>query len=158
LRLKEYVPLEGFYNTIRALEDFVIEDEIENILRNNSEYVIELLQEQLKQGQSGDGPTTVFGSTQYNPQTVKYKLEFGQGTGRITSFITNFMFGDFYGQMFLEVDNGLFTIKSSVSYFDKILDQSGETVMQLNQESLERLRDEIILPELEQVINTKFAQ
>lgn len=126
----------------------------QNAIIDNEGAIIELLQQQLISGISGTGePITLYGETEYSPFTVRYKKQFGSGIGGLTDRITLYMFGEFYAQMFMTVKGEVFSIKSKVPYYDKIIQRSGPEVMMLSPESMDILLELFINPEIKKVLN-----
>jgi len=130
----------------------------QNALIDNERVIIELLQEQLKAGTTGTGePTTLWGDTEYHPFTKRFKRDFGQGTGAVVDRITLYMFGDFYGSMYTTAKGETFTIKSRVSYFDKIIERSGPDVMRLSDDSMDILIRYHVNPMVEKAVTEALS-
>lgn len=142
------MPFTNLRRTISSVKDFNIAVEVREILEEAStqEYIIGLLQSQLKVGIDGDGkPVTVFGRDRYSNETV-YRKSRISGTGGITEWITYYMSGNFYLFMKVKTSGTVFDIYSDVEYFEDIILMGGESIMRLNSESMQLLRNEVIIP------------
>lgn len=150
------MPLNNFYKQIVKLQQFNVLAETADILGINGEFIAELLREQLRAGKDGRGKNvTVFGRDYYSDATVFEKERHGQGFGKFTDWITNYMSGRFYNSIRTEVEGTTFKQISDVDYFPEILRRSGSVIMELDIQSLNRLHDEILLPELKLRFNAK---
>ncbi len=114
-------------------------------------------------GMDGSGKkTTLFGVAKYKKSTIAKKKKFGVGIGRITTRITNYMTGDFYNQLKVDIKlkKGKYTgydLSSSVEYFDKIIQRSGKDILVLNSKNKRILKD-LIVKDLKQIMNKKFSK
>ena len=140
-------------NVIRKIKEaqkFDVEKETISILQKNTGFIIELLQSQLAKGKDGlNQPITIFGRDYYSDRTVFEKERHGTGLGSVTDYVTSYMTGAFWLGMNVKFSGPNFFIKSDVPYFNKIITQSGEKIMQLSPENLRILSESIVQPELD---------
>ncbi len=138
---------------IKKLVEIDLEVALQNLLIDNEGVIIELLQRQLESGISGSGdPIMLYTEKEYAPSTIAFKKRYGIGRGRITDRITLYMRGYFYEGMYTTIRGREFNVKSTVPYFDKIVERSGPDVMKLTQENFRILMEEFIEPEIRNVI------
>jgi hypothetical protein len=145
--------LENAIKKLRALKTFDVKSAVAEIIIEHSEFISDLLAMQLARGLDGDNePVFILrnGKQEYTYSyfTKELKEKYGTGLGKETRWITNYSSGAFYKELFVTVNGAIFDIKSRVPYFQKILSRSGSRIMELNQEHLEILRDQIIVPEI----------
>lgn len=152
------MPLQDFYNKIVALEELDIVEEIDNIINSNSEFIADLLAQQLAMGVDADGErVTIYGRDTYKPSTIYQKKTFGLGLGKVTDRITNYSSGMFYRELDVKAVGEEFDIFSHVDYFQKIIARSGVKIMELNSEHLQIFRDQILIPQLKLRLEQIFA-
>lgn len=148
--------LDDFYKKINAVADFDLVAETMQIINQNRGVLIQLLQDQLAAGKDGnDEPVTVFDRPFYAPETIRTKKGL-PGLSGVVSHITNYMHGDFYHYMKVLTEGQTFEIMSTVSYFDEIIYQSGDQIMELNRASLDFFAQNILFPKLQEAFNRKF--
>jgi len=151
------MPLDDFFNKIRVIEEFNIATETVRIIKDNAYFIEELLKEQLAKGIDGfKQPVTLYGSPFYKDATVWYKTFHGEGLGKETGWITNYMTGTFYRSLFVEVNGTDFFVKSNVPYYDKIVARSGEALMRLTEENLAWFSQNVVIPELQSIFSSRF--
>lgn len=144
------MPLDNFHALIVSIEEFDIRKETIDIINNSQEYLTELLKDQLALGKDGNKEEVeVFGHTYYSQRAKKEKKNV-EGLGGNIEWITNYMTGAFYANMRVDAAGTKFTFSSSVGYFDQILVQSGEVIMELNIDHLEQFSNEILKPRLQE--------
>lgn len=148
--------LDGMKQFIDDLTAFDFGQELRTIVADNAEELPELLKVQLAAGKDGDNkPVTLYGSPNYARATIEEKKINGRGLGAVTDRITNYMSGDFYRLQRAKVVGQVFSIDSPVTYFGDIVERSGESVMELNEESRLKFATEITLPSIEDVLYAK---
>lgn len=142
--------LENLRNKIKKVQEVDIPVAYQNAIIDNEEVIKELLREQLASGISGSGdPIMLYDEPGYHPFTIKYKKIYGSGLGAITDHITLYMFGSFYGRLFMTIKGSEFNIKSDVPYFGDIIRKSGSDVMKLNATSMDILLRYHVNPQVE---------
>lgn len=145
--------LEDLKRRIKKLQEIDIPVAVQNALIENEDAIIYLLHTQMESGLSGSGePIMLYGEPEYRWRTIKYKRRFGSGPGAITDRITLYMFGEFWNTMYMVIKGEEFSIKSPVSYFDKIIARSGPDVMKLNKESMDILMRYYIVPRIRELV------
>lgn len=143
------MPLSHAISNINSLRSFDVAKEIEIIINRNSEQIVTLLKNQLQQGKdSNNDNVTIFGRDYYADATVFEKERHGVGLGSFTQWITNYMSGAFYNSLSVVVKGSVFDVVSDVDYFPEITSRSGDKIMELNQENLQRFYEEILIPQL----------
>jgi len=141
------MPLGQFKKLIDNLRSFDFEKEQQEIVADNAEAITPYVLEQLAAGKDGDGKeNTIFGRRGYSPKTVAIKEANGEGLGRVTSRITNYMTGEFYETMFAKVEGKTFEEDSPVSYFGDITLYSSDALLEVNEENRKDFGQKIILP------------
>jgi hypothetical protein len=144
---------------IETLENVVntdIDQIIQDIIVEYQTVLIDLLRFQMSKGIDADGePLKGKHGSYYTDKTIAFKLAFGSGLGREIDRVTNYMFGDFYSEMYVVLEGDNFQIYSDVSYFEDIVTRSGYRAMELSEESLNEFRESYIIPELEKRLNFK---
>lgn len=149
------MPLTDLYEKIEKIRTFDVVAETMNIIREYSETISDILAMQLSQGKDKNNePVTIFGRDTYRPFTIEMKERYGTGLGKVVDVITNYMSGAFYLNLFVETEGTNFNVKSDVPYFEKILERSGNKIMELNQEHLELFTTEVLYPNLQK----RFAE
>lgn len=139
---------------LKHLQEMNVSIAYQNALIDHEEQIIELLQQQMIAGVSGDNDSIrLDGLAEYHPSTIRYKLAFGQGLGKIVDRIVLYMFGDFYAQMYTTIKGETFSIKSKVPYYDNIITRTGPNVMKLSPESMETLLNLWINPIIKEVVS-----
>lgn len=148
--------LDDFYNKIRAIQEFNIEFEALFIISENQEYLIGLLKDQLALGEDKSGkPVTVFDKPYYSQRTLREKRLMDGLSGQ-TKWITNYMTGAFYGNLKVITSGREFTFSSDVSYFDSIIYQSGDDIIELSQEHLKQFSDQVFMPLIKEAFENNF--
>lgn len=148
--------LDGMKQLIDDLAAFDFGQELRTIVIDNEAELPELLKVQLAGGKDGNNEdVTLYGSPNYARATISEKKINGRGLGAVTDRITNYMNGDFYRLQRAKVEGNIFSVDSPVSYFDDIVERSGEPVMELNEESRLKFATEITLPAIEDVLYAK---
>lgn len=80
----------------------------------------------------------------YSPVTIQYKQEEGQPYDRVTLRDT----GDFHNSFYLQIDNEKFAFDAEDWKTRDLLRLYGDEIMGLTDYNIQRLEDEILLPEL----------
>lgn len=80
----------------------------------------------------------------YSPVTIQYKQEEGQPYDRVTLRDT----GEFHHSFYLQIDNEKFTFDAEDWKTRDLLRLYGDEIMGLTDYNIQRLEDEILLPEL----------
>ena len=80
----------------------------------------------------------------YSPVTIQYKQEEGQPYDRVTLRDT----GEFHQSFYLQIDNEKFAFDAEDWKTRELLRQYGDEIMGLTDYNIQRLEDEILLPEL----------
>lgn len=93
--------------------------------------------------------------TPYTPFTIRMKLAFGQGTGRIVDHVTLFQTGAFYRSMQVISKKMEAVIKGETGKFEENIDVEG--VMGLNNENMSILIHRIIKPHFIARLKTKIT-
>lgn len=89
----------------------------------------------------------------YSPITIQYKQEMGQPYDRVTLRDT----GEFYQSFYLQIDNEKFAFDAEDWKTRDLLRLYGDEIMGLTDSNIQRLEDEILLPELmERAVKTLF--
>lgn len=89
----------------------------------------------------------------YSPITIQYKQEMGQPYDRVTLRDT----GEFYQSFYLQIDNEKFAFDAEDWKTRDLLRLYGDEIMGLTDSNIQRLEDEILLPELmETAVKTLF--
>lgn len=144
--------LEEIRDRIAAIE---LVEEVDSVLELNKDEIVRILWEQLAEGKSGFGATTLDGSLFYKASTILRKLQ-KDGLSSAIDRITLFDTGDFYFSIYLQIREEEFIFKSDIYYAPDILSRTGDSIYILNEESLLILRDTIILPALQEQINNSL--
>lgn len=141
------MPLGQFKKLIDDLRSFDFEKEQQEIVAANAEAITPYVLEQLAAGKDGDGKeNTIFGRRGYSPKTVAIKEANGEGLGRVTDRITNYMTGQFYETMFTKVEGEVFEEDSPVDYFGDITLYSSDALLEVNEENRKDFGQKITLP------------
>lgn len=150
------MPLDDFKNTIDRLAAFDFGQELQTIVEDNVEKIVPMIWDQLAAGKAGDGKdNTVFGHDAYAIQTVREKEEHGKGLGAITDRITNFMTGDFYESLRIQVEGRVFEADSDVPYFADIKAYSRDALLEVDEEHRLEFAEEITIPAITEALNAK---
>lgn len=149
------MPLANLRKRIDRLEAFNMESEVERIIRENSDWLLSKLRQQLSKGIDADGaPVLAKYGPFYADRTVLEKERHGVGLGRETGVVTNYMSGNFYLSLNIEVGYNDFVFTSNVPYFDDIIDRSKTyRVVELNNQDLAYFSKYILYPQLRQSFN-----
>ena len=144
------MPFSNLRRRIEKLEAFDMESEVTRIVQENGDWLVSRLRQQLAKGIDAD-LTPALGN--YGPfyadKTVLYKERHGVGLGKETGFVTNYMTGNFYLSLNIEVANNNFVFTSTVPYFYDILQRSGtHRIVELNNQDLAYFSKYILLPQL----------
>lgn len=157
------MPLEDFYKKIVALQEFDLEKEIIDIINEESDFLEDLLKQQMFLGIDGDGNEKTLKRKggffpEYSPFTKKIKEEFGLGVGAVTDRITHSMSGEFWHSIKLHISGNEFYFDSDVSYFQDIIASSGsgKKIMELDKYNLDLFTNNVLIPEIQRRFNLKF--
>jgi len=147
--------MQGFMRKVDKLESisrFDMAKEITDIINSNQEFMTKILKDQLASGKDANNEAvTVFGRDFYSPETLAAKSQIG-GLGGETRWITNYMSGAFYTFLYVRAAGTKFEFHSEVEYYWEIIAQSGRAIMELSPENCMRVRNELIVPELDRRI------
>lgn len=129
-----------------------MESEVTRIIIDNGDWLISKLKQQLSKGIDADfAPALAKYGPFYADATVLSKERHGVGIGKETGFVTNYMTGEFYMSLDLEVYDNDFIFTSTVPYFQDILDRSKtHRIVELNNQDLAYFSKYILLPQLRQ--------
>ena len=134
---------------IAQYQTFDINKEAMQIIREEHEFLEDLLKRQLAAGKDkNNNNVTINGKDFYSKFTIEIKKEYGFGIGKITDWITNNMTGEFYASIQMKTDKTKFTFDSDVPYYPDIIKRSGSVIMDLNKEHLIMFRNNVLVPEL----------
>ena len=87
---------------------------------------------------------SIWDDAPYSPVTIQYKQEEGQPYDRVTLRDT----GEFHQSFYLQIDNEKFAFDAEDWKTRELLRQYGDEIMGLTDYNIQRLEDEILLPEL----------
>jgi hypothetical protein len=149
------MPLSNLRKRINKLERFDIESEVKRIIEQNGDWLLSKLRQQLSRGKDADGAPAlaVFGPF-YADRTVLHKEFHGVGLGKRTDVVTNYMSGNFYLSLDIQVSNNNFVFTSNVPYFGDILQRSRtHRIVELNNQDLAFFSKYILYPQLRQSFN-----
>jgi len=153
---------EGFKKFLAKIRKFIVEDEVEQELRLDAKEIVNMVRLQLARGISGSGqPVTLkrynMEFNYYSPMTIATKRKRGIGLGSVTSTITNYMSGNFYNSIRVEIyTDASFQVYSISPLYDIIKYRSGEDIINLTTESEQYLFQHRIAPDLQQEINRLY--
>lgn len=143
------MPLNQFKELIDDIRKFNFGQELQEIVADNAEKITPYVLQQLAAGKDGDNkPNTIFGRKGYSPKTVEIKEANGQGLGRVTDRVTNYMTGEFYETMFTKVEGQVFEEDSPVSYFGDITLYSSDALLEVNEDNRRDFGQKVTLPEI----------
>jgi hypothetical protein len=111
------------------------------IVKDSPEQVEDYNLDQLQKGVDAEGEKI---TPPYTPYTKAAKRAKGQPTDRVTLFDE----GDFYRSIQARIDNAGFTLDATDIKTPELIDKYGDMILGLNQNSVDLLIDELILPEL----------
>lgn len=137
--------------------------EIEDILNepHTKERIIELNQEQLAvlgQDSKGNELKTInaLGSNAYSDFTIRFKNDEGIGIGAITDHVTLYDKGSFYDSFKVKASNLKVTHTAKFNKPDGNIQDNFDTdiedVLSLNQDNIDKVVEEIIIPELIKIV------
>jgi len=150
------MPFAGIEKMISQLQAFDPHAELLNIVSSNTEVLADYIRDQLSQGLDGnDQPNTIFGKEEYANATVFIKLSEGSGLGAVVDYITNYMTGDFYASLKVNVEGDLFDADSDVPYFGDIRLYSSEALLKVNAEHRLQFAKEYVIPGMAVVLLQK---
>lgn len=141
---------------IDDLTAFDFGQELQTIVEDNADKLVPMIREQLAQGKDGDDkPNTIFGRSGYSPKTVAIKEANGVGLGAVTDRITNYMTGDTYESLKVNVDGQVFEADSDVPYFGDIVLYSSAALLEVDEEHRLDFGENVTLPAIREVLLTK---
>lgn len=133
--------IEEMANRLKRLQ-VQLPDAVGEMIAENGGVILDLQTEQLYAGKDSEGNDI---QPPYSPFTVQIKRAKGQPTDRVTLKDE----GDFYAGMFLSGGNrGQFAIGNRDQKTTKLTRKYGEEILGLNDNSLQRLIDDQIKPEI----------
>jgi hypothetical protein len=142
------MPLPGFELFLDKLDSFIssgkLEGMEEQIIKSREKDICDAVREQLEMGINGDGKPVYLirdGEEQYDYayETIRKKKKMAGLSGQISP-ISNYWTGDFYESLYVEVyEGGNFEVLSSDPKFNLIKARSGENIINLSPENMERL-------------------
>lgn len=137
-------PITEIKNRLIAYKAGVILTLIERIIAENLEFIEDLQTDQLEQGLDGDGNqiTPRYRSDTYArvKQFMNSKPPFGVPDLKLT--------GSFHRKIDARISGQKVIITSSDQKTADLLAKYGEAILYLNEQSLDRLKEELLLPEL----------
>jgi hypothetical protein len=141
--------LDDFAKRITELREFDFTEELRRIVEQNTLVIRRYIQEQLAAGKDGDGnPSQIFDRTEYREVTIEIKHAEGVGLGAVTDRVTNYMTGDFYASLKIDVDGDIFDADSDVPYFGEIRLYSSDSFLKVNEENRKDFAEKYTLPEI----------
>jgi len=144
------MPLNNLFRKLNAVQTFDIQSESLKIITEYGYYITALIRLQLQQGKdANDENVKIFGRDFYSDRTI-FDKEHGNypPLGKQTEWITNYKTGAFYASLRTVVHGTTFGQESDVSYFEDIIERSGEVILRLNKEHILEFKEEILIPEL----------
>jgi hypothetical protein len=144
--------INGLLTLRNGLKSFNLEKEQYTILEDNKEVLADLQAEVLAEGRDKEGQVR---NDQYSDFTVRYKLEFGQGLGRVTDRVTFYMTGAMYKSFFTYLSKRTFEVRSPLERFDKMIARVGEQNYGLDTERKMRYFSEVNLPRVKDILFIK---
>lgn len=149
------MPFSNLRKRIQKLEAFDLELEVTKVVKENSDWLISRLRQQLAKGVDADGaPALAKYGDFYADRTVLEKTRYGTGLGREVDRVTNYMTGNFYMSLEVEVEENDFIFTSTVPYFEDILTRSKtHRIVELNNQDLAYFSKYILYPRLRQIYN-----
>lgn len=150
------MPLQDFENTINKMQAFDFGQELLTIVADNTEKLADYVKEQLAVGTDGDDkPNTIFGRKGYSQKTVEIKQANGVGLGAETSYITNYMTGEFYNTLLMKTEADTFEADSPVSYFGDITLYSSEDLLKVDEIHRKDFGETVTLPGISEALLSK---
>lgn len=149
------MPLSNLRRRIQKLEKFDIEREVERIIKENGDWLLSRLRQQLSKGIDADKrPALAKFGPFYADRTLLNKTRNGVGLGRQTEWVTNYMTGAFYLSLDIVVTKNDFVFTSTVPYFQDIIQRSRtHRIVELNNQDLAYFSKYILYPQLRLVFN-----
>lgn len=130
-----------FDDLIDKLKNFPKEEMVQNAVKNNQKFVVNLNREQMLDGKdANDAPIT----PGYAASTKERKRRLGQPTNKVTFFEQ----GEFHGKMFLKDDREGIEIDSNSNTTKFLVKRSGSDIFGITDKNADKIGDKI-LPELQ---------
>jgi hypothetical protein len=150
------MPLDDFQNKIDSLRYFDFGEELQVIVSDNLDKLPPFITKQLEAGKDGHGQSaTIFDSTEYRPRTIAIKKEKGVGLGAVTDRVTNYMSGDFYHSLKMEMEGQVFEADSDVSYFGDIRLRSQDSLLEVDEPNRKEFAETVTLPAIKESLLQK---
>lgn len=150
------MPFPGIEKLITDLKVFDAESELRSIVEDNKEVLTNYIRLQLSKGFDGDGQQSkIFDKTNYAEETIAIKKSEGVGLGAVTDYVTNFMTGDFYASLKVDVEGNVFDFDSDVPYFGEIRLYSSDAFLKVSEENRKDFAINIVLPEMNRRISER---
>lgn len=150
------MPLDNFKELIDNLTAFDFGQEMETIVSDNLDKLPPMIRDQLAEGKDGDDkPNTIFGRSGYSPKTVAIKQANGKGLGAVTDRITNYMSGDTYESLVVNMDGETYEADSDVPYFGDIVLYSSPALLEVDEDHRREFGETITLPAITDALLTK---
>jgi hypothetical protein len=152
----------GFEKFLENINAFSAEKVVEQQLVLDKAEIVIMVKLQLESGIDGnDDPVYLYrrGARRkdYARYTIQQKDMFGVGIASITDHITNYMSGEFYNSIYVDVySNGNFEVKSRSSLYELIKFRSGADIINLSPSSEQWLFEQYIAPDIQAEINSLF--
>lgn len=144
--------LTQFKNLISDLQSFDFGAEQNRIINDTKDEVADSLKSQMASGKDGNGNDI---RPAYSPMTIFLKKEHGIGLGAVTDRVTFYMTGAFYSGLNTRVSGSMFDFDSNVSYISKIIQRSGEKVLELSKANRMDYANDVLMPLFSQVLKLK---
>ena len=124
------MPVDNLKHLADSLRRFDLEKEQTKIIEEHKDVLADLQADQwgeLSKDYAGrdikllDNPGGV-----YRPFTIQKKRSEGRGLGSVTDRVTLFQTGALYRELFVTIASGKFSLSSSVPYFKKLMNRTGD--------------------------------
>jgi hypothetical protein len=154
--------LNGLLKFIDNIKNFSAEEVVTEELTLDKNEIVIMVRLQLESGIDGNDDKVYLyrrGARRYNyaRYTIQQKDIFGSGIGAITDHITNYMTGNFYNSIYVEVySDASFQVKSTDWIYEIIKERSGADIIRLSPESEAYLFKHTIGPDIQKQINKLY--
>ena len=147
-------------NKIKAFGALDFANELFNVVSDNVDELVSMQKEQMATGlDANNEPVNATQGAFYTPYTKHIKKAIGVGLGAETNVVTNYMSGAFYNSLQKKVySSGVVETDSNVSYFEDILNRSGEVAVDLNEEHRKEFAEIKVIPHIQKVVSDVFSK
>jgi hypothetical protein len=145
------MPLDSLRKNIDDLGSFNWGDELNTIVESNTDSILQLQEDQMYEGKDIDGNDIALDGRGYSKRTFEIKEAKGQPTDRVTLKDT----GAFYASLQVVVENGALEITGNTDYSAELIERTGESIFGLNQSKKEQFGENVVLPAIHQIYNSK---